>query len=150
MANQSFTPSQSRSQLIPILQKVQDEKGWISDDDMQQIAEQLGIHPVEVFSVVSFYSFLNTAKRGRHTIRVSTCIPCEMAGSEKIIKAFESVLGIRVGETTPDEMFTLEKTSCIGMCDQAPAILVDDRLIGHITPERVETIVKELKTASGE
>ncbi|AQQ69720.1 NADP-reducing hydrogenase subunit HndA [Limihaloglobus sulfuriphilus] len=134
----------SRSQLLPLLQKVQEQEGYISDENMQKIADRLGIHPVEVYSVVSFYAFLSTKPQGKHIIRVSTCVPCMMAGADNVIKAFEKALGINAGQTTPDNKFTLEKTSCIGMCDQAPAVLIDDKLMGFVAPEKVSEILREL------
>ena len=140
-----FLGEENRSRLLPILQNVQDKKGYISDADMQNIADELGIHPVEVYSVVTFYSFFNINKKGKYIIRVSNCISNVLAGSEKIVKEFEKKLKIKVGETTEDKKFTLERTSCIGMCDQAPAIMVDDKLIGKITPQMVGEIIKDLK-----
>ncbi|MDP8253348.1 MAG: NAD(P)H-dependent oxidoreductase subunit E [Candidatus Kaelpia aquatica] len=136
---------ETRSELLPILQKIQDKKGYISDKDMQQVADKLGIHPVEVYSVITFYSFLNCQKEGQHTIRVSSCISSVMKGSKKIVKEFEKALGIRVGETTGDKKITLKETSCIGMCDMAPAIMVDSKLVGKVTAQKVKEIVKELK-----
>lgn len=135
----------TRSALLPLLQKIEDKKGCISDFNMQEAADKLGIHPVEVYSVVTFYSFLNVKKKGRNIIRVSNCISSVMAGSKKIISAFEKELKIKVGETTKDNKFTLEKTSCIGMCDQAPAALINGKLLGKLTPKKVKQIVKQLK-----
>jgi len=136
----------TRSQLLALLQEVQDEKGYIGDDDMQIIADRLGIHPVEVYSVVTFYSFFRNEKKGRHTIRVSNCMPNVMGGSEDLIKVFEQELGIKMGETTKDGKITLEATGCIGMCDQVPAIMADEKLIGTVTSEKAKEIIKELRS----
>jgi len=132
------TCDETRARLIPMLQKVQDKKGYISDKDMQEIADALGIHPVEVYSVVTFYSFLTVQKKGKHVIRVSNCISNKMAGSDKTIKAFEKALKIKIGETTADRRFTLETTGCIGMCDKAPAVMIDDELVGRVKPADVK------------
>jgi NADH:ubiquinone oxidoreductase subunit E len=132
-----------RSKLLPMLQDIQQEKGYIPDEDMQDIADKLNIHPVEVYSLVTYYSFLSTKKKGNHIIRISNCISCVMAGSKEIIKQFEKTLKIKIGQTTPDNQFTLEETPCIGMCDEAPAVMVDDELIGKVTAEKVKTIIKE-------
>ncbi|MCK5288899.1 MAG: NAD(P)H-dependent oxidoreductase subunit E, partial [Candidatus Omnitrophica bacterium] len=91
-----FLGEENRSRLLPILQNVQDKKGYISDADMQNIADELGIHPVEVYSVVTFYSFFNINKKGKYIIRVSNCISNVLAGSEKIVKEFEKKLKIKV------------------------------------------------------
>ncbi|MDD5069756.1 MAG: NAD(P)H-dependent oxidoreductase subunit E [Candidatus Omnitrophica bacterium] len=135
----------TRSKLLPVLQKIQAEKGMISDSDMQTVAGEFGIHPVEVYSVATFYAFLSVKEQGRHIIRVSNCVSCVCAGSGQIIKAFEKELNIKVGETTSDKEFTLLETSCIGMCDQAPAVFVDGKLVGSLTPEKVVVLVKELR-----
>ena len=140
-----FVCDETRARLLPVLQQVQDKKGYISNADMQEIADRLGIHPVEVYSVITFYSFLNTQKKGKHIVRISNCISNIMAGSEKILKEFEKALKIKVGETTKDKKITLEKTNCIGMCDQAPAIMVDEKLIGNVTSQKVKKIVKDIK-----
>jgi len=136
----------TRSQLLPLLRKIQDEKGYIGDVDMQKLADSLGIHPVEVYSVVTFYSFLKSEKSGRHVIRVSTCLPNVMAGSAEVIKEFESQLGIKMGKTTKDGEFTLEETGCIGMCDVAPAIMADGELLGPIEVNGVKDVIEKLKS----
>lgn len=136
---------QGRSQLLPELQKIQDKKGYIPDKDIQTIADMFGIHPVEVYSVITFYSFLTIERKGRHIIRVSRCMPNIMAGSRRIEKAFEKALGIKMGSTTKDNKFTLEETGCIGMCDEAPAALIDGVLVGNLTPNKVKEIIKKLR-----
>jgi NADH:ubiquinone oxidoreductase subunit E len=136
---------QKRSELLPALQAIQDRKGFISDKDMQDIAGMFDIHPVEVYSIVTFYSFLTDNNKGRHIIRISNCMPNIMAGSKKIEKEFENALKIKMGETTKDKKITLEETACIGMCDHAPAALIDGKLVGDITPKKVKEIIKSLK-----
>ncbi len=137
--------NETRSHLLPVLRDIQDRKGYISDRDMQEIADGLGIHPVEVYSVVTFYSFLTSKKKGKCIIRVSNCMPNVMSGSKNVIKAFERALKIKLGETTKDGRFTLETTGCIGMCDQAPAIMVNDQLMGKISPNKVGQLIADLK-----
>ncbi len=133
-----------RSYLLEALQDIQEREGYISDENMQKIAQEFNLHPVEVYSVVSFYSFLSTKKKGAHVIRVSHCQPCKMKGSDEIVRAFEKVLGIRCGETTPDGKYTLEKTSCIGMCDKAPAIMVDGNLLGPVAVQDIKNILNQI------
>jgi NADH:ubiquinone oxidoreductase subunit E len=136
---------ETRSELLPVLQEIQDKKGYISDKDMQAVADRFDIHPVEVYSVITFYSFLTAKGKGKHTIRISNCVPNIMAGSRKIEKEFEKALKIKMGDTTKDKKITLEETACIGMCDQAPAALIDSELVGNITPKKVKEIIKKLK-----
>ena len=136
---------QTRSELLPVLQDIQDKKGYISDKDMQIVADRFDIHPVEVYSVITFYSFLTAKGKGRHTIRISNCMSNIMAGSKRIEKEFEKALKIKMGQTTKDKKITLEETACIGMCDQAPAALVDNELVGKLTSKKVKEIVKRIK-----
>jgi [NiFe] hydrogenase diaphorase moiety large subunit len=137
---------ETRAELLPSLQKIQKEQGYISDEDMQKLADEFNIHPVEVYSVVTFYVFLKTKKQGTCHIRVSTCPSCECAGSEKVIEALEKELGITAGETTSSGEFSLEKASCIGMCDHAPAIMVGEKLVGNVTPEKVAKLIEECRS----
>ena len=136
---------ETRSELLPVLQKIQDKKGYISDNDMQAVADRFGIHPVEVYSVITFYSFLSTEKKGKHIIRISGCMPNIMAGSGKIEKEFEKALKIKMGESTKDHKITLERAGCIGMCDNVPAALIDGELVGNLTPKKARDIAKKLK-----
>ncbi len=138
---------ETRSQLLPLLEAVHDAKGYVSDRDMQEIADRLGIHPVEVYSVVTFYSFLTAAKKGKHFIRVSGCLTDEMAGGDKTLAVFEKTLGVKAGGTTKDGKITLETTGCIGMCDRPPSAMIDDKLVGGVTPAIAKKIVKELRSA---
>ncbi len=140
-----FVCDTTRSKLLPVLQGIQDKKGYISDKDMQVTADQFNIHPVEVYSVITFYSFLTTKKKGKHIIRVSNCMPNIMAGSRRIEREFEKALRIKMGETTKDNKITLEETGCIGMCDVSPSALIDDELIGNLTPKKVKEIIRNLK-----
>jgi len=134
-----------RSYLLERLQKIQAKEGYVSDKNMQDIADKLGIHPVEVYSVVTFYSFLTIQKKGKNIIRISDCISSQIKGNSRIIKEFEKKLKIKCGQTTKDKKITLEKTSCIGMCDKAPAALINDKLVGPIKNKDVDKIIKELK-----
>ncbi|MBK1735429.1 NADH-quinone oxidoreductase subunit J [Halorhodospira abdelmalekii] len=131
----------SRDQLIPILLAVQDEYGWISDFASQHIADQLAIHASEVYGVATFYHFINTRPKGRFVIRLSADMPSLMNGAEVIARQLERDLGIAFGETTADGLFTLEWTSCIGMNDQAPAMLINQAVFSALTPERVRQIL---------
>ncbi len=135
----------SRSSLLPILQDIQRKHKYIPDFAQQEIARLLDIHPVEVYSVISFYSFLNTHPKGRNIIRLCQTITCDMAGKTGVAKALERELGIKFGETTKDNKFTLEYVNCLGMCDQGPAILINERVYPKVTPEKAVQIICEVK-----
>ncbi|MCD6327461.1 NAD(P)H-dependent oxidoreductase subunit E [bacterium] len=138
-----------RSALIPILQDIQSRYHAISDFTMQVVADRLEIHPVEVFGVVTFYSFLNEKHHGHFVIRVCRTISCDMAGKDAVAQQLRSDLGIDFGETTSDGRFTLEWANCIGMCDQGPAMLVNDHVLTHVTPERVHDILAACEKTFG-
>lgn len=134
-----------RSSLLPILQDIQRKHKYIPDFAQQEIARLLDIHPVEVFSVVSFYSFLNTQPKGRNIVRLCQTITCDMAGKTAVARALERELGIKFGETTKDNKFTLEFVNCLGMCDQGPAVLINERVYPKVTPEKAVQILNEVK-----
>jgi len=138
-----------RNALIPILQNVQKRYHTISDFAMQTIADLLGIHPVEVYSVVTFYAFLNEKYHGKFIIRLCRTISCEMAGKAAVARQLENDLDIKFGETTSDGRFTLEWANCIGMCDQGPAMLVNDQVFTKVTPEKVHDILEACEKAFG-
>jgi len=130
-----------RSALIPILQAIQARHHVISDFAMQTAADRLGIHPVEVYGVVTFYAFLHEKYHGRFVIRLCRTISCDMAGKDAVARQLRNDLGIDFGQTTPDGRFTLEWANCIGMCDQGPAMLVNDQVFTHVTPQKVHDIL---------
>ncbi|MFC1568710.1 NAD(P)H-dependent oxidoreductase subunit E [bacterium] len=137
---------ETRSALMPMLQNLQEEYGVLSGLMMQEVAHALDIHPVEVEGVASFYSFLHSNKRqGKYIIRLCQTISCDLTGKSRVARQFENELRIKFGETTKDGMFTLEYTNCLGMCDQGPAVMVNDRLFARVTPEKVPQIIANCK-----
>lgn len=134
-----------RSSLLPILQAVERRYKYIPNFAMQEIANLLDIHPVEVYSVVTFYSFLHSRPRGRNIVRLCRTIICDISGKENVENAIKRELGIAFGETTPDKKITLEYTNCLGMCDQGPAMMVNDKVYTQLTPERAVEILNEIK-----
>ena len=123
-----------RSALLPILQEVQRKYFHISEYCMQVIADLLDIHPVEVHSVVSFYSFLDERPQGQFVIRLCRTVTCDMAGKEHVAQQLRNDLQIDFGQTTPDGKFSLGWANCLGMCDQGPAMLVNERIFTRVTP----------------
>ena len=134
-----------RTGLIPILQTLQKKYTYIPEFAMQEIAYLLGLHPVEVYGVVSFYHFLYEKPQGKVIIRLCRTISCDMHGHSRVARQLESDLGIKFGEMTHDGMFKLEWTECLGMCDQGPAMLVNERVYTRVTPEKVFEIIQECK-----
>ena len=138
-----------RSALIPVLQEVQLKHGHVSEYVMQVVADLLHIHPVEVYGVASFYSFIGHKPKGRFIIRLCRTISCEMQGKAQVARQLENDLGICFGETTADGNFTLEWANCLGMCDEGPALLVNERIYTQVTPETVHDILEECRKVFG-
>lgn len=134
-----------RTSLLPILQDVQRKHNYISEYAQQEVARVLDIHPAEVYGVITFYSFLHHKPRGRNIIHVCRTIACDLAGKSEICATIQRELGIKFGETTKDKKITLEYTNCIGMCDQGPAMIVNEQVFTKLTPEKVVQIINDIK-----
>jgi len=135
-----------RSALMPILQDLQEIYGYLPNVVMQETAHALGIHPVEVEGVASFYSFFRTKeKQGKYVIRLCQTISCDLAGKQNVARQLENELGIKFGETTKDGKFTLEYTNCLGMCDQGPALMINDRLFAKVDVEKASQIIADCR-----
>ncbi|MBN2324557.1 MAG: NAD(P)H-dependent oxidoreductase subunit E [Spirochaetes bacterium] len=137
--------NKARHRLMDIARDVQAQYGCISDESAKTIADELGIPFVEVIDMVSFYYFLSREQKGKSVIRLSDSVVDRMSGNREVAKAFEKAAGIPFGGTTADGAITLEYTSDIGMCDQAPAALVNGMVMTKLCPEDVPRIVDGLK-----
>lgn len=129
--------------LIMVLHAAQDLYGYLPEDALKYIANELGLSYSYVSGVVSFYSFFSTVERGKHTIRVCMGTACYVRGGKLVVEALEDKLGVPVGGTTDDKKFTFEIARCIGACGLAPAIMVDDTVYKHVTPKNVDDILAE-------
>ena len=137
---------EDRSALMPILQDLQEIYEYLPDVVMQETAHSFGIHPVEVEGVASFYSFFRTKeKQGKYVIRLCRTISCDLAGKSNVARQLENELGVKFGETTKDGKFTLEYTNCLGMCDQGPALMINDRLFAKVDPEKASQIIADCR-----
>jgi len=132
----------ARDSLIPILQGIVERYNYLTDEAMVEVAKELDISAADVYGTASFYTFLDTAVRGKYVIRVCKTITCSMKGKSEIIQTLEDMLKIRVGETTSDRQFSLIETNCIGWCHKAPAILINEMPYTELTPEKVVEIIK--------
>jgi len=133
--------------MMDILWEIQDKCGWISTQAMQAVAHQTGTYRVEVEGVASFYSFFKTSPQGHFIIHLCEDIIDRHAGMAKVQNAFEEALGIKTGETTADGMFSLHLTPSIGMCDQAPAALINHQVITKLSANKAKTLIRHLKKA---
>ena len=129
--------------LIMVLHAAQDLYGYLPEDVLKYIADELGLSYSYVSGVVSFYSFFSTVERGKHTIRVCMGTACYVRGGKLVVEALEEKLGVPVGGTTDDKKFTFEIARCIGACGLAPAIMVDDTVYKYVTPKNVDDSLAE-------
>ncbi|MCF7931769.1 MAG: NAD(P)H-dependent oxidoreductase subunit E [Acholeplasmataceae bacterium] len=134
-------------QLIQILLDYQTAKSnhYISKDEITEIAAYLNIPESKVCSVLSFYTFFSDKPRGKHIIQVCKDVPCYVSSDLDVLKTIEKELGIRVHETTPNQQFTLEYTSCLGSCDAGPAMRIDDKIYTHLTADKIKAILSEYR-----
>ena len=135
--------SQQKWAMIPLLQKIQNEFGYIPPQSIPPIARSLGLFPSQVQGVISFYTQLYTQPQGRRVVRVCRGTACHVRGGKTILKLVKQHLDIEEGETTPDLEYTLETVACIGVCALAPNLVVADRVYGHMNPKKVEQLFKD-------
>ena len=128
---------------IEALNIVQRHRGWVSDESLRDVAQLLEMTPEELDAVATFYSFIFRQPVGRHVILVCDSISCWVMGYNPLLDLLKTNLDIAFGETTPDKRFTLLPISCLGACDRAPAMMVDDNLYGPVSPEMIEEILKK-------
>lgn len=130
-----------RDALMPILQSIVEKNNYLTNENMVEIAKELDISAADVYGTASFYSFLETEERGRYVIRVCKSITCDMKGKGKVLRTIQDMLKIKIGETTQNKKFSLLETNCIGLCDQGPAMLINDDFYNHLTPEKVREVL---------
>jgi NADH-quinone oxidoreductase subunit E/NADP-reducing hydrogenase subunit HndA len=127
--------------LMPVMQKAQSIFGALTIDVQELIAEQLGIPMSDVYGVATFYSQFALEPKGEHIISVCMGTACYVRNIEKIMEKLSEVLGVDPGQTTPDGLFTLEATRCLGCCGLAPVIMIDDQVYGRLVPSDVPDII---------
>jgi NADH:ubiquinone oxidoreductase subunit E len=135
-----------RTALLPVLRDLNKAHSYLSEQAMKCVAKELGVPRAEVYGVATFYSFFSTEPRGKYVIRVCRTISCAMNGKyHPVVATLLEELGVSFGETTADGAFTLEQTACIGLCDQAPAMLINDDVHVKLTEASVRTILGEYR-----
>jgi len=138
-----------KSALLPVLHIAQDHfGGWLSPEVMDYVAELMNILPVEVYEVATFYSMYNLKPVGKYIFEVCQTGPCMINGSDDIIEYIKSTLGIGVGETTSDGLFTLKTVECLGACGYAPMMQLGKTYREHLTKEKVDSIIAECRNLS--
>jgi len=140
-----YPPERRQSAVMRALIIAQDEKGWLSTETMDFVARYLGMAPVAVYEVASFYTMYNTRPTGTYKLTVCTCLPCGLQGSLAAADHLREKLGIDFDETTPDGMFTLKEGECMGACAMAPVLLVNNkRMCDTMSSDKLDRLIDEL------
>ncbi len=136
-----------RAGCIEALKVVQRYRGWISDEALSDIAILLEMTPAELDQVATFYNLIFRQPVGKHVILVCDSVCCWLTGQETILEHLRRKLGIEPGQTTPDGMFTLLPTVCLGHCEQAPAMMLDGEVIGNLSEKRIDEVIDKIAGA---
>ncbi len=143
-----YPADQAQSAVMACLAIVQQELGYVSTDSEQQIADYLGMAAIAVHEVTTFYNMYNQQPVGKYKLNVCTNLPCQLRDGVKTLRYLEQKLGISMGETTPDGMFTLQQSECLGACADSPVLLVNDRsMCSFMSPEKLDQLVDGLRAA---
>ncbi len=134
-----------RSALIPMLLYAQDEQGYVTDAAIREIAQRIGITPLDVRNVLSYYSLLRTKPVGKYHVQVCTNISCMLRGGQKLFEHCKQRLGVGHKETTPDGIFSLEEVECIGACSWAPAVQVNYDFHDNLTADAMDAVLDQYR-----
>ena len=146
-----YPAGKQKSAILPVLHLAQEEfNGWLDVPVMDYVAGLLSIEPIEVYEVASFFSMLNLKPVGKYMFEVCQTGPCMLNGSDNIIGYIKEKLGIGIGETTPDGMFTLKTVECLGACGYAPMMQLGEHYREHLTKEKVDAIIEECRNRAAQ
>lgn len=144
-----YPPERRQSAVMAALIVAQDEHGWLSTETMDFVAQYLGMAPVAVYEVASFYTLYNREPTGTHKLTICTCLPCGLQGALAAADHLKERLGIDFNETTPDGWFTLKEGECMGACAMAPVVLVNNkRMCDTMTNDKLDALLDELSRKS--
>lgn len=146
-----YPADQKQSAVMACLAIVQQEEGWVSPENEALIAEYLGMPQIAVHEVTTFYNMYNQQPLGKYKLNVCTNLPCQLRDGYKALHHLESRLGIKMGETTADGLFTLQQSECLGACADSPVMLVNDRnMCSFMSNEKLDALVDGLRAAEGQ
>jgi len=145
-----YPAEQKQSAVMACLSIVQQEQGYVSADSEKEIAAYLGIAPMAVHEVTTFYNMYNQRPVGKYKLNVCTNLPCQLRDGQRALHHLEKKLGISMGETTPDGLFTLQQSECLGACADSPVLLVNDRsMCSFMTNEKLDQLVDGITASEG-
>ena len=143
-----YPADQKQSAVMACLSIVQQEQGWVSPEAEREVAAYLGMAPMAVHEVTTFYNMYNQRPVGKYKLNVCTNLPCQLRGGQAALHHLEQRLGIEMGETTADGLFTLQQSECLGACADAPAMLVNDRsMCSFMSKDKLDQLIDGLKKA---
>ena len=143
-----YPPEQKQSAVMACLGMVQLEQGYISQDSEKEVAAYLGMPPIAVHEVTTFYNMFNQQPVGRYKLNVCTNLPCQLRDGDRALQHLEQRLGIKMGETTADGMFTLQQSECLGACADSPVLLVNDRtMCSFMSNDKLDQMIDGLRAA---
>ncbi len=140
-----YPAGRQKSAVMPLLDIAQRQEGWVSMAAMNVVAEMLDMAPIRVYEVATFYTMFNLKPVGKYHLQVCTNLPCMLRGSEEIVAACKTELGVGLGETTADGLFTLSEVECLGACVNAPVIWIGDDYYEDLDLQSTKTIIQALK-----
>jgi NADH-quinone oxidoreductase subunit E len=144
-----FPPEQKQSAVMACLAIVQEERGFVSPESEKQVADYLGMAPIAVHEVTTFYNMYNQQPVGRYKLNVCTNLPCQLRDGQKALDHVCKKLGVEEGGTTADGLFTVQKSECLGACADAPVMLVNDlQMCSFMNNERLDELVQVLKASA--
>ncbi|MEW6047092.1 MAG: NADH-quinone oxidoreductase subunit NuoE [Bacillota bacterium] len=137
--------SPDRPSIIPLLQQIQEQLGYLPPDGVVRAARACGMSVAQAYGVATFYNFFRMSPPGRHTIRVCRGTACHVRGSAALLEQLQQALGIKAGETTPDGEFSLETVACLGCCSRAPVAVADGEIHGRLTRQGLTRLLQRLR-----
>jgi NADH-quinone oxidoreductase subunit E len=143
-----YPADQKQSAVMACLAIVQQERGWVSSESEKQVADYLGMPPIAVHEVTTFYNMYNQRPVGKYKLNVCTNLPCQLRDGARALRHLEHRLGVEMGETTRDGLFTLQQSECLGACADSPVMLVNDHtMCSFMTDDKLDQLVDGLKKA---
>ena len=129
--------------IIPLLQEIQEIYGYVPREAIDLVSQEMGVYPVQIYGILTFYTQFRLTPRGEHTLKVCLGTACHVMGGKNIFDYISSEMKVKAGDTTQDGKFTLERVACVGCCGMSPVLVVDDQTFGNCTIQSIEEHLKE-------
>ncbi len=139
------THPERRAAVVPMMQSLQAERGHLDDRSVEEVAHVTGLSTTEVEELATFYSLIYRYPAGRHVVRVCDSLCCSLRGADRLLKTAEKYSGVSLGEVSPDGAFSVLPSICLGLCDQAPAALVDGEAVGPLDEAALQALLRRLQ-----